>query len=119
MTDNLDLSASQLIRLLWAKLMMLRRFDAAASVAALSLMLSRQSGSENHEFREDGLHLGRKALDELAGEGDPNLPVDDSKCCSFCGKSPPEVRLVQGPKAAICNECVNSISEVFERDSSE
>jgi hypothetical protein len=26
--------------------------------------------------------------------------------CSFCSKSPPEVRLGAGPSAFICNECV-------------
>ena len=35
--------------------------------------------------------------------------------CGFCGKSGDEVvRLVVGPKVAICNECVDKIRQMME-----
>jgi RNA polymerase-binding transcription factor DksA len=40
------------------------------------------------------------------------------KCCSFCGKAPPDVRLGAGPDAFICNECVSIFSEIFEKKES-
>jgi hypothetical protein len=40
---------------------------------------------------------------------------EDSKyACSFCGKSPKEVRkILSGPKAQICNECVSLCSDIL------
>jgi len=33
--------------------------------------------------------------------------------CSFCGKSPPEIRLGAGPGVFICNECVDIFADIF------
>ena len=49
------------------------------------------------------------------------LKISDSKqaikpnefSCSFCGRSPPNVRLGAGPDAFICNECVSTFSDIF------
>lgn len=34
--------------------------------------------------------------------------------CSFCGQSPPEVAVIPGPSANICDRCVELCTEVFE-----
>lgn len=42
----------------------------------------------------------------------PSAPPDHQSC-SFCGQSPPAVRLGAGPTAFICNECVDTFANVF------
>ncbi len=117
-------SIPTLLRLLWGQLMLARRYDAAAAVGALSWILSRTPNTEDipntddsAQLLEGGLTFIRKALEE--GEnGNSSFrssPAAATLSCNFCGKSPPEVKLVQGPSANICNECVHTISEVFQR----
>ena len=37
--------------------------------------------------------------------------------CSFCGRMQPEVqRIITGPAAAICNECVDICAELLRQD---
>ncbi len=43
--------------------------------------------------------------------------VDDGAVdlrCSFCGESPPAVRIIPGPEAAICDRCVGLCQETLE-----
>jgi hypothetical protein len=37
--------------------------------------------------------------------------LDDGFCCSFCGKSSKETRVVQGPAVYICEECIELCRE--------
>jgi hypothetical protein len=48
----------------------------------------------------------------------PSEEVTSSPECSFCGLTPPEVKLAAGPNVFICNRCVELLSDgVFsERD---
>ncbi len=41
-------------------------------------------------------------------------PPSDQRNCSFCGRSPPEVRLGAGPSAFICDRCVDVFARYFE-----
>ncbi len=50
-------------------------------------------------------------LDKGAGTAIPSVAGDRS--CSFCGQSPPKVRLGYGPNVSICNECVEIFGERF------
>ena len=41
-------------------------------------------------------------------------PLPGQWNCTFCGRSPPEVRLGAGPAAFICNACVDTFAKIFE-----
>jgi hypothetical protein len=41
-------------------------------------------------------------------------PPSDQRNCSFCGRSPPDVRLGAGPSAFICDGCVDLFARHFE-----
>jgi hypothetical protein len=41
-------------------------------------------------------------------------PPSSQQSCSFCGMSPPEVRLGAGPSAFICDRCVDLFAHHFE-----
>lgn len=42
------------------------------------------------------------------------MPEDTTPSCSFCGKSQHEVQfLIAGPKAHICNECVDLCQDII------
>jgi hypothetical protein len=41
-------------------------------------------------------------------------PPSSQQSCSFCGRSPPEVRLGAGPSAFICDGCVDLFARHFE-----
>ena len=38
-------------------------------------------------------------------------------CCSFCGRQENEVRLIAGPNACICSDCVQACCNLLEKDS--
>jgi hypothetical protein len=40
-------------------------------------------------------------------------PPSGQRICSFCGRSPPEVRLGAGPSAFICEQCVDVFAHYF------
>ena len=37
-------------------------------------------------------------------------------CCSFCGKSESQARLIAGPGVYICSDCVQACSELLQGD---
>jgi hypothetical protein len=41
-------------------------------------------------------------------------PPAGRRICSFCGSSPPDVRLGAGPSAFICDGCVDLFARHFE-----
>ena len=48
--------------------------------------------------------------------------IDESKVCrcSFCGKTESQVKkLIEGPSAYICNECIELCVEIFKEDLNE
>jgi hypothetical protein len=49
-----------------------------------------------------------RCSERLSDGGSTGHNVEPS--CSFCGKTPPSVRLGAGPSAFICNECVELFS---------
>lgn len=52
----------------------------------------------------------RELVQQLATVVDEAVGVS----CSFCGESPPAVRIIQGPEAAICDRCVGLCQEILE-----
>ena len=51
--------------------------------------------------------------DDSASQRDP---AGSEPVCSFCGRKPPAVRLAAGAKAFICDSCVQTLGEAFNRD---
>jgi hypothetical protein len=48
-------------------------------------------------------------------QNDPARPK--AGCCSFCGKSQQEVRkLIAGPEAAICDECIDLCTGILDNE---
>jgi hypothetical protein len=92
--------------------MMEKHFEAAAAVASIAWLLAKDR-NDLHEIQEGAPVLLKKTLTEAT----ESLPQPSSGAtCDFCGKGPPEVRTVQGPKARICNECIQTIGEVLSRE---
>jgi ClpX C4-type zinc finger len=51
------------------------------------------------------------------GEGAPGARRGDLLYCSFCGKAQNKVgKLIAGPNAYICNECVDLCNEIIEEE---
>ena len=50
----------------------------------------------------------------------PGKNSNGNAVCSFCGKSKPQVnKLIQGPTANICDECVELCLEILDMDADE
>ena len=65
------------------------------------------------EISEGAPLLVEKALSEV---GLPPASQTSGPNCDFYGKSRPAVKILRGPRAAICNECANSASEILARN---
>jgi hypothetical protein len=82
-----------------------KRFDDALLNSFAAYLLSRDIKNEESE---------RIALVMIKGAAECLLPSKGQENqCSFCGRSPPEIRLAGGPDALICDSCVATLSEVF------
>ncbi|MGH6793858.1 MAG: ClpX C4-type zinc finger protein [Methylocella sp.] len=113
MSNQSDFSVATLISLLWGKLMMTGRYDAAAALGAFASLMSKGDANLT-DVLESAPGLIEKAMSEQASGTKPT--TGRGLHCDFCGKSPPEVKVIQGPSAVICNECVHTASEVFDRE---
>jgi hypothetical protein len=81
----------------------------SAVVTGISAYLSLRE-MEAGQLAEGALGLIHVAIDAITRiDGDQREKV----ACSFCGRGEPEVRLAAGPKAFICDSCVNDLSNVF------
>lgn len=67
--------------------------------------------SEGHELwgAIGELHRTRR---ELIGQL-ANVIRDGDVSCSFCAHSPPDVTVLQGPAAAICDRCLELCQEIL------
>lgn len=80
------------------------------SLVAASNLVARAEEAVQSGVRSVLLEIIRECVNDL-------LPAKDERkadlSCSFCGRSPPEVRLGAGGAAFICNECVELFSKVL------
>ena len=115
MTDDQPMQLDQLLALTWGKLMMQKQYPAAASVAILSYFLAREGQDENR--RRGSLSILFKSIEELrsAEGGGETGPGKLSASCSFCGRCEPEVKLAAGVDSFICNSCVETFHDLFEK----
>jgi hypothetical protein len=92
---------------IWVKALKEKRFHDALALAYANHIIAREMKDE-----ESFLSAMKASIDGL-------LPADDPANrneCSFCRRSPPDVRLAAGPNVNICDQCVTMLSEdVFSR----
>jgi ABC-type glutathione transport system ATPase component len=67
---------------------------------------------------KDELHIDDPAYSDISGGEGVSMPRKDSQGdvlrCSFCGKSQEEVkRLIAGPAAYICDECIDLCNDII------
>ena len=73
-------------------------------------LLTRAKETEQTGFHRVLAELIQQCARELTSTSEaPKLELK----CSFCGETPPRVRLGAGPSVFICNECVSIFSEVL------
>ena len=96
---------------LWGDLMRKKAFDDALTISRLTLPYAIENGDTDFEQEINEAIL--KTTEEIACLNLVNYSRLTGDKCSFCGLSPPRVRLGVGPNVRICNECVISFSEVF------
>jgi hypothetical protein len=84
-------------------------------------LISRAFGSENWNVLSAQIETAnvpstdQRPLPPVEAQHDPSPPT--ILYCSFCGKSPHEVRkLIKGPGVFICDECVDLCTEIVEPD---
>ena len=86
-------------------------FDAEStfSLQRAQLVVAREHGFASWRRLKAFLEL-RSQMEELA----PELPTDPHRQCSFCSKQMQEVsKLIGGPVASICNECVELCVDIL------
>jgi hypothetical protein len=81
------------------------------------LLLYLLSHSDSDDTQDSmALVYVQTAIEKLLQTLTEKSPTDEpTRCCSFCGQSPPKVRLGAGPNAFICNECVDTFYEIFKK----
>ncbi len=98
----------------WEKATLERRFDDAVQQSVSAFLLFRS-------LRDPSLAmaalawLSRSITDLFADTKSQELKLSTSSLsCSFCGKAPPQVQVVAGASAAICDACVALIGQQFQ-----
>lgn len=114
MTKSEQPELQTLFSLLWGHLMMQKRFHHAAMTSFLAHVVGRETGDP--ELERGALSQVYKAIDELreTSRASSTSSKPPEALCSFCGRGEPEVRLVAGANAFICDSCAKTVAEVFE-----
>ena len=86
-------------------------FNDALAISRLTLSYAVENG-DTELIQELNDAIG-KTFEEIASSNETDRHRSTDERCSFCGLSPPKVKLGAGPSVRICNECVSSFSEAF------
>jgi hypothetical protein len=99
---------------LWGHLMIAEKFKEAIDFSTFLNRLAVDLGDD--ELISASASMIKKAAEEIVSKHTAKNPksIEVHPSCSFCGKSPPEVRLGASSSAYICNECVATFTEIFE-----
>jgi RNA polymerase-binding transcription factor DksA len=110
--EKIDKSAATL----WGQLMRSGRFHEALSLALLVHKIANDQGETELTHSADSIII-RAAREIEIGHRQTMIPKTNNSepTCSFCGQKAPKVRLGAGPNAFICNECVNTFHEIFDK----
>jgi hypothetical protein len=110
MTERQEKEIVEQLTSLWVAASEARRFREALLIGMAIQLLSFGKSGETETAAWTAI---RGAIDKL-------MPEEDTRQqCSFCGRSPPEVRLAAGPNAFICEPCVKALSETFSQRTNE
>jgi len=113
MTDAQDLDLRQLLALVWGQLMREKRWHLAMLTGVLGSQIFYDRADEAEAL---ALSWVAKAMEEMKGPSpaSPARPAaTEEPSCSFCTRSPPEVRLIAGARGAICGDCAAQINDAF------
>jgi ClpX C4-type zinc finger len=92
---------------LWQRAVDVSDWKGAFTAGISAYLYFLRDGGERSKEAAIGLIV---AANELQHRGSKSSV---KQVCSFCGQSPPKVKLGAGPDAFICNECVETFSEIF------
>jgi hypothetical protein len=111
MSDDLGKSAGEALALAWGHLITKKHFDSALFTGIVGYLVALEN--KDPDLKAGAMSWIETAIRERQdAEGDRKRerPVLE---CSFCGQREPEVRLVAGAKAFICDGCVKMCTEIF------
>lgn len=113
MEDFTSIEVSQYLAGVWGKLMTQGQYNGAMFAGLLGYFISLET--QDTEMRSGAIALIRKSAEEiLQTDGDKEFRDENaSTSCSFCGRKEPEVRLVAGASAAVCDSCVARLAKFF------
>ena len=111
-----DDDVAELFRILsrlWEEYAKQKDFGAVLELSMASRLLFRAlPGAKAPE--ESALAALYQAIEMQVFEGQPSTKTEAAEpSCSFCGRSPPEVRLGAGSNVYICDGCVSDFASVF------
>ena len=96
--------------ILHAQLLEEKHFSAAVTLGAVAQQVA-------YNTNDAGLkHLARTFFDVAFLEWTERREPSTQPVCSFCGRGEPEVRLIAGGKAFICDEDAERIVSIFRSD---
>ena len=103
------------IAVLHALLIAEKHFVGAISLGVIAHNIARETKDQmledlSHAWMSTGLSIWKG--DDSHQQGDS---AEREPACSFCGRKPPEIRLAAGAKAFICDSCVLTLGEAFDR----
>ncbi len=116
MEDLTPTDVSQYLTRIWGKLMTQKQYNSAMFAGFLGYVISLET--KDAEMKSEAIALIRKSAEEiLQPDSDKESRKEDpSPSCSFCGREEPEVRLVAGAGAVVCDSCVARLAKFFSQD---
>jgi hypothetical protein len=107
MSEFDEQALSEALGALWMRAINEKHFQDAMLIGVLMYLVFRDGA--DLESREGALGLIQSAVDALLHDG-------KERRRSFSLKRPPEVRLVGGANALICNECAHETAAYFRKN---
>lgn len=118
MKDSGDMDMFSLLAPLWEKALGEMRYRDALMIALVGFASAKEAEPRNFTFGpSETVYLAwiRKTIHDAQQASGAALAAQavEEKSCSFCGRREPEVRLVLGAAANICDACTATAADTF------